>query len=182
MAYFLQRLIGGLALAALPAARAADFSHRQHLALKVACLNCHASALVSTRVEDNNLPRAGSCRGCHGQEFSYAFKQPREFFLARFPHRAHVASPDSCGGCHRGMAEAATTSRANFPVMAECIACHNKILLPDSCVQCHTPGPRLRPETHTRDFVDSHNRPNVKREGCAVCHGQKFTCAGCHQG
>ncbi len=179
MANFVQGLIL-LALAGI--ASAAGFSHAQHLKLDVTCLNCHGSAVASSKVADNNLPRLGTCTGCHGASFAFAFKQPREFFLAKFPHRLHVKSVESCASCHANMAQSAVSSRANFPVMADCIVCHNKIVMTDSCETCHTPGSKLRPATHTQTFIDSHNRATTVREGCAVCHGKNFTCAGCHQG
>jgi len=41
------------------------FSHAEHLGYGVSCVQCHASAATSTRAEDNNLPKAEACRGCH---------------------------------------------------------------------------------------------------------------------
>ncbi|HTB16332.1 MAG TPA: cytochrome c3 family protein [Bryobacteraceae bacterium] len=56
----------GIALLALAAnAWTADFSHRAHLALKLECTTCHASVTKSSRVEDNNLPKAEACIACH---------------------------------------------------------------------------------------------------------------------
>jgi hypothetical protein len=60
--------------------------------------------------------------------------------------------------------------------------CHSKIELPFSCEQCHGPGAKLRPADHPPEFLESHSRPEAKfdKTTCALCHGRKFRCLGCH--
>ncbi len=204
MADHLQRLTVAALLA--QAAVAAPFSHKLHLQLKPDCFACHASVRESTRVEDNNLPKADACRGCHENA---TIRTPRVLMVAKFSHTQHLklgniapsisaairsktflASPDGlaqqldtknpCIACHHGIETSEQTSHGNFPQMAECLVCHNKIEPPFSCSTCHAPDAQLKPATHTSDFVDRHSRHTVDKPGCAVCHGRRFTCMGCH--
>ena len=67
--------------------------------------------------------------------------------------------------------------------MAECIMCHPQVDIPDSCYKCHAKSMRLMPPDHASDFLDSHSRVKHsvdQKQACEVCHGRKFTCAGCH--
>src|ERR1700674_2127404 len=108
------------------------FSHELHLKLptKLACVACHSSVQTSTRPEDNNLPPAAICLGCH-KENEVRIGQPRPTLLARFNHqkhlslgnvapviraaidskaylspvgniRRHLNTPNACAACHRG--------------------------------------------------------------------------------
>ena len=188
------------------AGAAAPFSHKLHLKLKPDCLACHVSAATSTHVEDNNLPNPGVCRPCHE---NVAIKAPRVLMLARFSHAQHLklgniapavaaavrsktllAPPgdltqqlntkNPCVACHHGIETSEETSRANFPRMAECLVCHNKVEPPFSCSTCHAQDAQLKPASHTADFADRHSQRTVDKSGCAVCHGRQFTCMGCH--
>jgi len=96
--------------------------------------------------------------------------------------RRFLNTSNPCEACHRGLAESNRISQTNLPQMADCLVCHNKIDPPDSCAFCHNPGPQLRPANHTRDFLDTHTSKNsgLDKQTCAVCHGRKFTCLGCH--
>ncbi|HTM51538.1 MAG TPA: cytochrome c3 family protein [Bryobacteraceae bacterium] len=187
------------------------FSHELHLKLPAGlkCASCHAAVASSTRLEDNNLPAAGVCRGCHRQDMRIG--QPKPTILSRFNHQKHVAmgnlapvirsaidsgsylskpgeirrhldTANACAACHRGMEQSAAPARSDFPQMADCLVCHNQIDAPFSCELCHAKGPELKPANHTADFHDSHSRKNsgLDKSTCAVCHGRKFTCLGCH--
>ncbi len=59
---------------------------------------------------------------------------------------------------------------------------HNKIELPFSCEQCHGAGAKLRPADHPPEFLESHSRPDARfdKTTCALCHGRRFRCLGCH--
>lgn len=42
---------------------------------------------------------------------------------------------------------------------------------------------KLEPESHVTGFIDTHTRGKMTadvKQGCSVCHGQGFRCAGCH--
>lgn len=185
------------------------FSHRVHLRLKLDCSRCHAAAPSSTAVSDNLLPSPASCKPCHDE---VSIKRPAAVALKNFNHALHLKlgnvapvlaaaidannylskpPPDlrrqlntanACVACHRGLEESDAVSKAAYPLMADCLVCHSKIDPPFSCEKCHEPGPHLKPDDHTPDFLDTHNSGKLKldKPSCAVCHGRKFTCLGCH--
>lgn len=96
--------------------------------------------------------------------------------------RQYLNTSNPCQACHRGLEESTKVSKANMPQMADCLVCHNKIDPPYSCQFCHEPGQQLKPASHTADLLDSHTRKNAiaDKASCAICHGRKFTCLGCH--
>jgi hypothetical protein len=54
---------------------------------------------------------------------------------------------------------------------------------PYSCEFCHPQDAQLKPaDIHPLNILDTHTKKNaiVDKESCAVCHGRKFTCLGCH--
>ena len=191
-------------------ALAGPFSHELHLKLpgKFTCVSCHASVSSSTKLEDNNLPATNACLGCH-KEVNIQPKPPG--LLAQFNHqkhlslgniapiirgaidsktylspsgdiRRHLDSSNACAACHRGIEQSTALAKHDFPQMADCLVCHNKIDPPFSCTFCHEKGATLKPANHTPDFIDAHHRKDMTldKATCAVCHGRKFTCLGCH--
>lgn len=144
------------------------FSHRVHLSLKLECTGCHAAALTSTRLEDNLLPAREICLKCHTTE---VITTPRATSLRRFNHQLHLKAGMACAGCHPGGGAAQ---------MADCLVCHSKIDPPDSCEFCHLKSAMLKPVNHTPDFLDTHTSGNLDKTTCAVCHGRRFRCLGCH--
>ena len=97
--------------------------------------------------------------------------------------RAQLANATQCEACHRGLRDSDEVSRVNMPKMADCLVCHDQVEPPFSCAFCHPKDAKLKPAaTHTADFLDSHPRvlKNLEKGSCAVCHGRKFTCLGCH--
>ena len=201
MANLVQRLT--LAFVALSvAAYGEPFSHKLHLLMKLACASCHA---------DEHLPTKQACAGCHKADeiaikaprelFVTHFSHKQHLQLgnlapviaAAIDKGAYLSKPgevrrflngtNPCAACHRGMEESDAVSMASFPQMADCLVCHNQIDPPDSCAKCHAPGPRLRPASHTPDFQDKHNNGKLGLDltSCAVCHGRKFQCMGCHR-
>ncbi len=88
--------------------------------------------------------------------------------------RRFLNSGNPCQACHRGMED--------MPVMADCLVCHNQTDPPDSCQFCHRANVALKSANHSPDFLDAHNRKNsgLDKQTCAVCHGRKFSCLGCH--
>lgn len=201
MAYFLQ----GLILLAL----AAPFSHRVHLQLGLDCLKCHPTAPASQSPADNNLPVEQTCKPCHSEprtinaprattvtRFSHArhvkLGNPAPVILAAIRGKTYLAASSdklvagltaattSCTACHRGLDKSDHVDASAYPAMADCLVCHPKIDPPFSCEQCHSPGAHLKPASHTPDFFDSHSLPKLPKTGCALCHGVRFTCQGCH--
>ena len=198
-----------LGLAAAASLAAAPFSHRVHLKLKLECVSCHAAATGSTRVEDNLLPERTVCLGCHKEaeigaprttlvsKFSHqqhlkmgniapllasailkkTYLSPADGISAR------LNTKNACEACHRGLEESDARAKAAYPQMADCLVCHTKIEPPFSCRTCHAETAQLRPASHTPDLIDTHSSGKLQfdKQSCAVCHGRKFLCLGCHQ-
>lgn len=164
MAHFLQRVAPLAVLAAAfgllraadqrtnPKPTLKDFSHKKHLALG------NVAPVIARAIDKGTyLSPPGDIR--------------------RF-----LNSDNPCQACHRGLEESEKVGLANMPVMADCLVCHNRTDPPDSCQFCHPAGAALKPLNHSPDFLDAHNRKNagLDKQSCAVCHGRKFTCLGCH--
>lgn len=98
------------------------------------------------------------------------------------PDRNHLDTENACMACHRGLAESDTTGPANHPQMADCLVCHPTIDPPFSCELCHTAEAKIKPVSHTSNFIDVHSSRDTKldKPACKVCHGVGFRCMGCH--
>jgi len=204
----LPRATIGFFVAAMAAAAPPPFSHRLHLKLKLDCATCHTLVRGSTRVEDNNLPVKAVCLRCHkdatipkpAPTLLARFDHQRHLKLGNIARviaaaidsktylsppgdiRRHLNTTNPCIACHRGLEESDAVGKSAMPQMADCLVCHAKIDPPYSCEFCHSPGAKLKPANHTPDFLDSHTSPKAKldKPSCAVCHGRRFTCLGCH--
>ena len=198
-----------IALASAAAALAAPFSHRVHLAARLECTACHAAALTSTRPGDNLLPAQAICLRCHktaaigapavtrlarfDHQLHLKLGNVAPVIAASITHNSYLAAADPalraqlntqnpCEACHRGLEDSDRPDRSGLPQMADCLVCHNQIDPPYSCDFCHAKGARLTPASHTPDFLDTHTSGKLAldKSSCAVCHGRKFHCLGCH--
>lgn len=144
-----------------------------------------------------------------GSEAAYEFKSPAR--TLRFSHQQHLAlgnvapalaaaidsgsylasgveirkqleTENSCAACHRGLAESDAHGLSSQPHMADCLVCHPTIDPPFSCELCHTKEAKIKPPSHTRDYLDVHSGKNAKldKPSCKICHGRGFRCMGCH--
>lgn len=131
-----------------------DFSHKKHLALG------NVAPVIAAAIDK------GTYLG-NGKEI-----------------RKYLDSSNPCMACHRGLDDSEKISAANRPQMADCLVCHNKIDPPDSCAFCHVAGAKLTPANHVGEFIDTHTRKDsgLDYASCAICHGRKFSCLGCHSG
>ena len=153
-------------------APAAEFSHRVHLALKLQCVTCHASATTSTRVADNNLPDPQICASCHTGKTGQApkiesnIKQPRRTNLAKFSHQQHL----KLGNVAPLLAKAIDAKtylsapgdiRRHLNGATACTACHRGLSQSDSVTAAAFP----------------------QMADCLVCHNKidpPFSCTTCH--
>jgi len=96
--------------------------------------------------------------------------------------RAQLNREIPCLACHRGLDETDLAGKANLPQMADCLVCHAEIDPPFSCEFCHTKEAKIKPSSHTADYLDLHNSGKVKleKQSCQICHGAHFRCMGCH--
>jgi c(7)-type cytochrome triheme protein len=163
------------------------------------CLKCH-----------DGLQARNQCTVCHkSQEGAGSSQNPVRTF--RFDHKRHLelgnlapviaAAIDSgnylspaesirmqldqeipCLACHRGLEQTDLAGKANLPQMADCLVCHAEIDPPFSCEFCHTKEAKIKPVSHTPDFLDLHNsgKLQLKKQSCKICHGTHFRCMGCH--
>jgi hypothetical protein len=96
--------------------------------------------------------------------------------------RAQLSTQNLCEACHRGLEVSERPDRSGLPQMADCLVCHGQIDPPYSCEFCHANDAKLTPASHTPDFLDTHTSGKLSfdKTSCAVCHGRKFHCLGCH--
>lgn len=141
------------ALPAQPPPPLKEFSHSKHLKLG------NVAPVIAAAIDK------GTYLGQHGAEI-----------------RPLLNSTNLCEACHRGLETSEKVSRVNMPQMADCLVCHNEVEPPYSCEFCHPQGAQLKPASHVADYLDSHHKKGtaLDKESCAVCHGRKFTCLGCH--
>ena len=167
---------------------AQPFSHRIHLGAKPtqeACLQCH------------NIAEIGVPKGTHLARFDHqlhlklgnvapliaAAIDKKTYLSPASPElRAQLNTQNPCEACHRGLEVSDRPDRSGLPQMADCLVCHNQIDPPYSCDFCHAKGAKLTPASHTPDFMDIHTSGKLAldKTTCAVCHGRKFHCLGCH--
>ena len=185
-----------LAAAFAAAAAAQDFSHKEALAgAKGSCQPCHAAVLKLTEVSRKGRP-VKWIRFNH--ELHLKLGNPAPVLLKAIETKAYIpglgAEPAliqphlekalvACTACHRGMTGVTgKLARENYPHMSDCLVCHNRIDNPFSCEKCHVEDAKeLRPASHrVNGFADGHSSKSVAKAECAVCHGRKFTCLGCH--
>lgn len=206
------KLVPFLALGLLPGlgAQSRPFSHQAHLRLELTCVSCHPAAAVSGRAEDNLLPPPQACQDCHSEveikkprrTLVHRFSHRRHAALGSVApllraavesgrylsppgallDQLQAAGGNACAACHRGLERSACASAENFPRMADCLVCHDKIDPPFSCETCHDRSAPLKPASHTPLYLDEHSRRDagLDKASCAVCHGRQFTCLGCH--
>jgi hypothetical protein len=130
------------------------YSHKLHLALGLACLDCHSSADTGDAA---TLPSVTKCMLCHAKvatdkpeirklaayaangrevpwERVYGF-DPQA--LVKFRHAAHFRAKIACATCHGDMTQATTAERVVNHNMGSCVACHRQNKASDDCATCH---------------------------------------------
>ena len=173
------------------------FSHSQHLAdYGLQCADCHTEAMSSETARDNILPKKAACAVCHKEEVDdeqqcakchrpnaalVPFESPQR--LIEFPHDYHLTTVDlECESCHTGMAETDYASRHNWPVMDDCLTCHQDVDAPLECETCHPKVEVIRPRTHGADWVYEHKQHSRAADmPCQKCHDDGW-CEDCHAG
>jgi len=132
------------------------YSHKAHIALGLACQQCHDGATIGARA---NLPTTGTCLACHTaikaespevQKIA-AFDAKHEAIpwkrvyrlpdFVYFEHVRHVsAAPDiTCETCHGPIAEMVVTQKVKDTSMAACVQCHTARGAATRCDSCHEP-------------------------------------------
>ncbi len=151
------------------------------------CARCHKPGEAPV---PDSPPRTNLAHFSHAQHLKLGNIAP--VIASAIDHGTYLSPPggerellntqNQCEACHRGMEQSERVSEALLPRMADCLVCHNDIDPPDSCSFCHAAGAQLKPANHTADFLDSHTsgKLGLDKTTCAVCHGRRFKCMGCH--
>ena len=143
-----------LAAVAWPSDQPIAYSHKQHLALGLDCLDCHSSADTAAAA---TIPSVRKCMLCHAKVATakpeirkladYAAKKhevpwrrvygfPPES-LVKFRHSPHVRARIACATCHGDMTKATTADRLVNHTMGTCLTCHRQNKAPEDCAACH---------------------------------------------
>jgi hypothetical protein len=130
------------------------YSHKQHIALGLACLDCHSSADTAAAA---TIPSVRKCMLCHARiaaakpeikklaayatahrevpwQRVYGFPASS---LVRFQHAPHVRADIACATCHGDMTQAATAELLVKHTMGTCVSCHRQNKAPEDCAACH---------------------------------------------
>ncbi len=145
-------------LALVTAAMASDqpiaYSHKQHIALGLQCLDCHSSADTGAAA---TLPSVRKCMLCHAkiatgkpeiQKLAAYAAGKREVpwqrvygfppeALVKFQHAPHARAKIGCATCHGDMTQAATAERLVKHNMGTCVSCHRQYKSSEDCAACH---------------------------------------------
>jgi hypothetical protein len=143
-------LCAGLSAAGQPVA----YSHKQHIALGLRCLDCHSSADTSAAA---TLPSVEKCMLCHAKvatakpevkklaayagsrreiPWQRVYGFPREA-LVRFQHAPHFRAGIGCATCHGDMTRVTDAERVVNHDMGTCLKCHRQYKASEDCAACH---------------------------------------------
>ena len=192
---------------------------------EAACRNCHKIDRAQPAKVVPKGDGAARCDACHVQVIMGTpgpgwmppapGAPPPPVVLPRpnlkFNHRIHAARGIACALCHANADAEAMVTRADLPMMATCLGCHDGKQATNRCSACHLTEPDGRLRTNlasaataatgllagTRPLVpsgvlrglDAHgpafarDHKEVGRDGgyCLSCHKQS-ECVDCHGG
>jgi formate-dependent nitrite reductase cytochrome c552 subunit len=140
--------------AAAPSVQPIAYSHKQHLALGLQCLDCHSSADTSAAA---TIPSVRKCMLCHAKVAAAKpeIKKLAEYFnskrevpwqrvygfpsesLVKFQHAPHARAKIACTTCHGDMTQAATAEALVKHNMGTCLRCHRQNKATEDCAACH---------------------------------------------
>ena len=139
-------------------ARASDqpiaYSHRQHIALGLRCLDCHSTADTSAAA---TIPSVRKCMLCHAklatdkpeiQKLAAYAGKGREVLwrrvygfpaeaLVKFQHAPHFRAGIDCSRCHGDVTQATTAEPLVKHTMGTCLTCHRQNHASEDCAACH---------------------------------------------
>jgi hypothetical protein len=147
-------LIGLWALGAAVAEQPIEFPHDRHVALGLACLDCHSTA--DTRAAAS-IPSLRKCMLCHEKlatdkpgvkkvlEFAakkreipwervYGFSPAA---LVKFQHAPHLRAKIDCTTCHGDMTKVSVAQPMVKHTMGTCLSCHRERRASEDCAACH---------------------------------------------
>ena len=142
--------LAGLASAVQPIA----YSHKQHIAMGLTCLDCHSSADTQAAA---TIPSVRKCMLCHAKlgvekpeirKIAAFAKSGREIpweriygfaprAAVKFQHGPHAKAEVVCATCHGDMTVATTAQPLVKHNMGTCVSCHRANKAPEDCAACH---------------------------------------------
>ena len=143
-----------LAAAAVESDQPIAYSHKQHIALGLACLDCHSAADTGAAA---TIPSVHKCMLCHAKIAAdkpeirkmagyaashleipwvrvYGFPSSA---LVKFRHSPHFRAKIACAVCHGDMTQATTANRLVNHNMGTCLTCHRQNNAAEDCASCH---------------------------------------------
>jgi hypothetical protein len=158
------------------------------LPAKQVCRQCHDDSIAPQRPALLSVPVTQFSHALHLRMGSVAPFLAAAIDKGRYLQpsadiRPFLDGANACQACHRGLERSDQVTAAAMPKMADCLVCHVNIEVPWSCEQCHSRQDKLTPASHDIEhFFDLHSRGtlHLDKTTCAVCHGRRFTCMGCH--
>jgi hypothetical protein len=139
---------------AAPSVQPIAYSHRQHIALGLQCLDFHSGADTGAAA---TLPSVRKCMLCHAKlaagkpeikklaafaagkrevPWQRVYGFPPES-LVRFQHAAHTRARIACATCHGDMTQASTAEPLVKHNMGTCLSCHRQNKATEDCAACH---------------------------------------------
>ena len=129
---------------------------------EAACRSCHK---IDRAQPDKAVPKgvaAARCDACHVDMSGNLWMpggdrpaDPPRVVLARpnlkFNHQLHGARGIACTACHVDAGTQAMVTRADLPMMASCLACHDGKQATARCTACHLAEPDGRVKTKLRE-------------------------------
>ena len=140
--------------AAAPSVQPVAYSHKQHIALGLQCLDCHIYADIGAAA---TLPSVRKCMLCHAKlgaskpeikkvaayaaarreiPWQRVYGFPREASV-KFQHAAHARAKIACVRCHGDMTQATTAELVVRHNMGTCLSCHRQYKATEDCAACH---------------------------------------------
>ena len=131
------------------------FSHKQHAAAGMSCVDCHAGAATKERA---GLPASDRCMLCHQTiatereavqrladlagkgrpiEWVRVYRVPDFVF---FSHARHLGAGVECAACHGSVAEREVLAKEVSTSMTTCMGCHKAKGVSNNCHLCHELG------------------------------------------
>lgn len=147
-------IITGFCAATALSEQPIPFAHNKHMALGLACLDCHATADQRAAA---SLPSVRKCMLCHEKlatnkpnvqkvrdyaargveipwERVYSFSPTA---LVKFRHAPHYRANISCTMCHGDVASGTVAVEAVKHTMGSCLSCHRQYKATEDCAACH---------------------------------------------
>ena len=131
------------------------FSHKQHTAAGVSCIDCHRGAEKRERA---GLPSVGQCMLCHQTiktespavvELAEFRREGKSLDWVRvyrvsdfvfFSHKEHAAADIGCAPCHGPVEQRDRLAKEVSTSMIMCMDCHKQTNASRSCHLCHELG------------------------------------------